>query len=395
MPHSRNVSLVGYHDLGDRPGFKLALQEVAGRWYLYVAHLWCSGWSILDVTNPRAPELLRFIEGPPNSWTLQLQVADGKLITGLERIAPGWGHDPEGPQNAEGFYIWDVGEPAEPKKLGHWQGGGQGTHRNYYDGGRYVHAAAQLTGYRERNYVCVDIDDPEQPRTIGHWWWPGNGPGEQPDSRNASLHGGAYIEGGYAYCPWSGAGVVILDVSDLTRPTLAGHLSVDPPFSNMIPLHTVQPVAGRNIAIVNGESIKERCQEPLVFAGIIDVADPAKPRLMSIFPLPEPVIDFHGRGGRFGPHNQHQPQHQPCLQPIGRYIYMTYFNAGLQVFDIANPLRPEIAGYYVPDDPARRLGLLPTDLVHQAEDVLVDARGVIYMTEKNSGVYIMEAALPG
>jgi hypothetical protein len=70
---------------------------------------------------------------------------------------------------------------------------------------------------------------------------------------------------------------------------------------------------------------------------------------------------------------------------------MTYFNAGLQIFDISNPLRPVIAGYYIPDDPSERLGLLPSELVVQAEDVLVDSRGYIYMTEKNSGLYILEA----
>jgi hypothetical protein len=68
---------------------------------------------------------------------------------------------------------------------------------------------------------------------------------------------------------------------------------------------------------------------------------------------------------------------------------MTYFNAGLQVFDISDPQRPTIAGYYVPDDPPDRLGLLPRDLVVQAEDLIVDARGYVYMTEKNSGLYIL------
>ncbi len=53
-----------------------------------------------------------------------------------------------------------------------------------------------------------------------------------------------------------------------------------------------------------------------------------------------------------------------------------------------------IAGCYIPDDPVRRLGQLPKDLVHQAEDVIVDARGFIYMTEKNSGLYIMEHTPP-
>ena len=59
-----NVELLAYHDLDGRSGFKLSLQEVAGRFFLYVAGFWYSGWSILEVTDPEHPELLRFVEGP-------------------------------------------------------------------------------------------------------------------------------------------------------------------------------------------------------------------------------------------------------------------------------------------------------------------------------------------
>ena len=42
------------------------------------------------------------------------------------------------------------------------------------------------------------------------------------------------------------------------------------------------------------------------------------------------------RGGRFGPHNQHQPQGQACLESRDDIVYLTYFNAGLQVYDISD-----------------------------------------------------------
>ena len=50
---ARNIEPLGYHDLNGKPAFKLAMQEVNRRWYLYVAHLWHRGWSVLDVTDPR------------------------------------------------------------------------------------------------------------------------------------------------------------------------------------------------------------------------------------------------------------------------------------------------------------------------------------------------------
>jgi len=72
-----------------------------------------------------------------------------------------------------------------------------------------------------------------------------------------------------------------------------------------------------------------------------------------------------------------------------RYVYLAYFNAGLQIYDITDPHDPHITGYYIPDDPTQRRGPIPAKLVHQAEDVLVDRRGVIYMSEGNRGIYIL------
>jgi hypothetical protein len=40
-----NVDLLAYHDLDGRSGFKLALQEAGGRFFLYVAGFWHSGCS--------------------------------------------------------------------------------------------------------------------------------------------------------------------------------------------------------------------------------------------------------------------------------------------------------------------------------------------------------------
>ena len=84
-----NVDLLAYHDLDGRSGLKLALQEVDGQFFLYVAGLWHSGWSILNVTDAEHTELLRFVDGPANTMTLQVQVADGTMITALDHPPPG------------------------------------------------------------------------------------------------------------------------------------------------------------------------------------------------------------------------------------------------------------------------------------------------------------------
>jgi hypothetical protein len=58
---AENIELVGYHDLENRPAFKIALQEVNERFYLYLSTFWQSGWTVLDVTDPESPQLLQWI----------------------------------------------------------------------------------------------------------------------------------------------------------------------------------------------------------------------------------------------------------------------------------------------------------------------------------------------
>ena len=151
--HSQGVKAIGYIPNEDRPAFKMAIHEFAGRWYLYCAHFWHSGWSIIDITDPTAPRFVRFIEGPPNTWTLQVQIADGLMITSMEKIPDGWGGDPNG-EYGEGFYIWSLKDPENPSLLGHYKTGGSGTHRNFYDGGKYVHTTVhdQLMLSSELNF---------------------------------------------------------------------------------------------------------------------------------------------------------------------------------------------------------------------------------------------------
>jgi hypothetical protein len=392
---SHRVRIVGYHDLDARPAFKLAMQEVGGRFFLYTGHLWHRGWSVLDVTDPRAPRLVRFVDGPANTWTIQVQVAAGRMITALERIAPGWGGEPDAPFE-EGFLVWDVSDPETPKRLGHFRTDGGGTHRNYYDGGRHVHLAAGVAGYVGNIYLVVDIADPSAPREVARWWMPGQWRegGEHGAPEATGLHGGPYVEGERAYLPYGGGGLVILDIADLARPRLVSRLPFSPPFQSFIAVHTALPLPSRRLVSVNSEAIKENCDEPLGFAGLVDVSNERAPRLVSLFPLPAPPAgapfrSFCERGGRFGPHNQHQPQHQAALLDRPDLVFLTYFNAGLRVVDIADARQPREVGWFVPPDPVARRGVLPTRLVAQSEDVLVDRRGYVYLTDKNHGLYVL------
>ncbi|MGI5212348.1 LVIVD repeat-containing protein [Plantactinospora sp. CA-290183] len=415
--YARNVEVVGYSDLDHRPGFKMAVREKRGRWYLYLGHFWHSGWTVLDVTRPARPEVAAFVPGPENTWTLQVDLSGDLMVTALEQIFPNFGGDPAAPFE-DGIYLWDIADPVRPRRLGHYRTGGTGTHRNLYPGGRYVHLAAGMPGYRGNIYVILDIADPANPVEAGRWWVPGqheSEPSSQPraaqdghlDSPNpccsaghdVSLHGPPYVVGDLAYLPYGGAGLVVLDIADVSRPRQVGHLSFSPPFHSRFGVHGVLPLPERGIAFANSESVTY-AEGPAHHASIVDISDPANPYLLSLFPEPVPppgaaYPDFATRGGWRGPHNMNHHQHHPDVQPQGGLFYLAHFNAGLRVYDVSNTRLVREVGYFLPPEPTRRYGPMPADkLVLQTEDVVVDRRGYIYITDKNQGVWILRYTGP-
>jgi hypothetical protein len=198
---------------------------------------------------------------------------------------------------------------------------------------------------------------------------------------------------------------LILDMADVTRPEIIGRLDMVPPFgdahSGPQALHTVLPLAGEEILVVSSEAHAEGCDEEVMqYVALVDIKDPTRPRLMSFFPEPVPPVGagyrhFCEKGGRFGPHNTNQEQHNPFIERQAHLVYYTWFNAGLRVFDVSDPRRPVETGWFVPPMPERRAGPKPeTCLVTQTEDVAVDARGNIYISDKQWGLFILRYTGP-
>jgi hypothetical protein len=389
-----NIEAVGYSELGGRPGFKMSIVQSQGRWYLYVGHFWHRGWSIVDVTDPKDPKLIKFVQGPSNTSTGQIDIGGNTMITALSRKRVDWGGDDKQPAG-EGVLIWDISDPVNPKQTGHYQTGSDGTHRNYYSGGKYMHLAASVKGYRGNIYQIVDISDPAKPVEAGRWSFPGQKEGETPAPPPAtSLHGPPEVVGNTVFLSYGGAGMVIVDIADVAKPKFIGRLAFSPPYLPFIGVHTIQPVPGKNLAVVNSEAIRENCNEPANHVSMVDIADLARPRLIATFPTPippagSPYKSFCEKGGRFGPHNQNQLQHNPFVKKQDHLIYLTYFNAGLRIYDISAPSAPREVGYFMPPDPKERRGVLPKGLAVSSEDVLVDTRGNIFVTDKNLGLYVL------
>ena len=391
-----NVQAVGYSDLDGRPAFKMSIREHDGRWYLYTGHFWHSGWSIIDVTDPTGPKLVKFISGPENTFTLQMEVSDNIMITALEKIFPNFGGNPNEPFD-EGVLIWDISDPVNPRKLGQFRTGGTGTHRNFYSGGSYVHLAAGMPGYDGNIYVIININDPAQPVEDGRWWVPGQhtAGGKKPHNPYISLHGPPYVVDNWAYLPYGSEGMIILDISDVSKPVEVSRLSFSPPFHSQFGMHSVLPLPEKGLAYVNSEDTSYG-KGPLHHASIVDISDSSNPMLLSLFPEPIPPVnaiyrDFFQKGGWSGPYNINILQHNKDVEKQGKLFYIAHFNAGLRVYNVKDPRLPVEVGYFMPPEPRKRYGPMPEgELVTQTEDVLVDRRGFIYITDKNQGLWILK-----
>ncbi len=434
----KNMELIAYHDMDDKAGFQMAMQVVKGKYYLYIS-IWggASGWQIFDVTEPSKPKLVKFVPEPggkQGTSSHKLQIADGIMIAGIQGKPEMIFGTPLTIPYDEGILIYDVKNPENPKYLGHWETGSQGekantsgmngTHWNYYGGGRYVHCSASCPGFSNNIYRILDINDPSKPVEVGRWWMPEQwlDGGNPPPKELLMLHGPPYIKGDKAYLSYVGVGMVILDISDITRPKFVGKLQYHPPFCGGISSHTVMPLSKRDLAVVTSEgsrtcfSTKESLQKrfkgstpPMNLFGLADISNPVNPSLVSVFPYPEvpegyPEKNFseiEGLGAfGLGVHNIHQPQNNPVLEDRNDRIYAAYFNAGVRVYDISDPFMPKEIAYYIAPDPKkwiwnRECGAAPfsepnRDLV---EHIIVDKRGYIYANHMEQGLSILRCTV--
>lgn len=364
--------LVGHSDLnGHGDGMQvMPLGDV-----LYVAHFGPSGkgTSILDISDPTAPRVVRQWDAPAGSHTHKVQVADGLLMTNHELFRS------EGPAPV-GMAIYDLVDPFEPRRVGFFDTGGWGVHRIVYEGGDLAYISATPDGYTGRIWMIVDVSDPTHPIEVGRWWWPGmwRAGGETmelPANEEWLVHH-AMVHGDRAYLGFWNGGMVVVDISELTAPKTVSRLGWDEGGHT----HTCLPLPDRNLVVVTDEAISEGCQGDRHMVRIIDVTNEQAPFVRSICPVPEG--DFCERGLRFGAHCLHE--NRPNSYRSQDLVFVTYFNAGLRVYDTSDADEPVEVGHWIPECP-------PNQLAAQINDVYVSDDLTVYTTDRvNGGVYILE-----
>jgi hypothetical protein len=225
---------------------------------------------------------------------------------------------------------------------------------------------------------------------VGRWWIPGmnQAAGETiswaPTARYGLHH--AIISGDTAYAAWRDAGMVVIDVSDRAKPTLIFHQDGTPPFGGGT--HNCLPLPGRDLLVVLDEAVLDHQEDGVKHIWMMDNRDRAKPSIISHFPQPADA-DYKSKGGHFGPHNLHE--NRPGSFVSSSTIFSTWQNAGVRVHDISDANTPKELGAWVPPAPARMMDQRPNRAqVIQSADIFVDKAGLIYSTDYNGGLYILE-----
>lgn len=361
---------IGHSDLG---GYGDGMQVMRWGDALYVAHFGPSrmGTTILDASDPSDLGIKWQNQAPEGGHNHKVQVADGLLMTNHEAFRGG-------PPSRVGMAIYDLSDPFSPQEVGFWDSTGKGVHRIVYEGGQYAYLSATPDGWRERIWYVIDVSDPEQPFERARWWWPGMKDDETPtwpDSESRSVHH-AMVHGDRAYVGFWDSGLAILDLSNLDDISVVSHLNWEVGGHT----HTALPMPGRDLVVITDEAVTDGCDDDPHMVRIVDISDETKPEVVSIAPVPEG--DFCDRGLRFGAHCLHE--NRPDSYRSAEVVFTTYFNGGLRVYDLADPVNPRDIAHWIPECP-------PGQQAIQINDVWVGEDLKVYATDRGTGgVYILE-----
>lgn len=399
---SFHMTLVGHVDMvSGGEGFAMKLLS-GGRRLLYVAHE--SGphcFSIVDVTNPAQPGLVRSVDTvSPDVRCNSLDVNGNILAVAAESKQQG--------QPGGGVRLYALDDAATPRLLSYFDASGphsRGVHHVWLSSEKLLHVtggAADFTPKRSEDdefYRIVDVSDPVHPKEVGRWWYPGQRAGDPepaPDeipmadesSQGVRPHNIDVFPGhaNRAYVGYIDGGIVILDIGDVAHPRVVSIVRYVGPFT-----HTVFPIFARNLAFVSEEAVQDGCIDDPKRMTVWDISDEAKPRLLSVVPYAHNAPELCKRGGRYGAHNIFEDKPYGPTFTSDRFMVTSWFGGGVRIYDLADPVHPREAAYYVPATPVDSPKHAP-----QINDVFVDDRGIVYACDRfTGGLYILSSDLLG
>lgn len=449
-----NMALVGLHELQGRSAYQPVVHTYGDRRILFVGHhigeamntltgnVEQNGTSILDVTDPAAPQLLRHI--PPNgediSAAQHAQICDGSVL-------------PNGDPNKTymvrtnglvSYELFDVTDPAQPEFILTIDETGTSSRPESSRGNRETHKIqwecesgigyfnGTPEGWRVTRAVqAYDLSTPEEPRHIRDFGLLGYQPdaeGPLPDYQVSGLHQ-AFALGDRIYLGYGSGNNGTLQILDREM-FLNGDPEAADPFAPTVEnllypeigrldmpsywgVHTAKPLldfpiadyqddadnSSRDFLMVVSEARGARCDSSRDITFMVDITEEDKPFPVSSFQTPANPGGFCQRGSRFGPHSMQDAFHPGFDHTLA---IMSYFNGGIRAFDIRDPFDPFEVAHFVPEVNNNTLescdevdGVEQCTYVIQTNNVNIDDRGYIYAVDRaNTGLHIVELMGP-
>ena len=451
------MELVGHDDLQGRSAYQPTPHLQRGRWIAYVGHHGGrarnpltgvdedNGTSIVDVTDPTKPRYLAHIPGAPGGseqgGAQMVRVCEGDtlprgakgktyLLRTLGNAVPDAGHE-----------IWDVTDPAAPKKLATVVSGLRTTHKNFWecDTGTAYLVSGDLakaepiepgrSGWRTGRMTKIyDLSDPAKPVFIRDFGLAGQEPGSTgPIPVPQGVHG-PIARGNRVYFAYGTSSDGVLQIVDrqklLTGPKEPTAANLALPEISRLPLspnwggHTAFPLLGvtipdyaanthgkvRDFVVAVSEATQNECREFRHVTFFVDVTTETRPFAVSNFQVPESTGEFCKRGGRFGPHSSNESFASIFYRKM---VFIAYFNAGVRAVDVRDPYTPREVAFYIPATTAKTAercvasqvgapagatnGTRSCKVAIQTNNVEVDDRGLVYLADRaNTGLHIVK-----
>jgi len=385
---------------GHLPGSTISGGEpLMAMWAKGKQRLLPAGGGFVDVSDPKNPVVLNKAvvrgNGPVvyntklKKW-IMMTTAAAPLSSAIPQYPRGQ-YDKElrdksvNYKGLRGIRTYDITDPTKPMLLEEFSTGekGNGTHHNFYDGGKYAYLDCgwddqlRLENHQRpfsNALMIVDLSDPSNVKEVSRWWVPGQRLGEEEEYKKyvfagdhsswSGNHGAISVPrrvedgGNVGYGGFGAFGMYVMDLSDITKPKPLGRVQYEFNAIGTIPFHTCYPVISdsahprlQNLVVATHEALEADCREVYHTPYVVDVKDPRNPKIIGFFPRPvappdAPYTDFCFARGRFGSHNT-----QCWLAPGASHpeiVAITWFNAGIRIFDISDPTAPKEVAWFVP-----------------------------------------------
>ena len=390
----------GFGGVGEGMSLQIAKD---GRRILWIAHEWApKNFTAVDVSDPRSPRVICQTALPHNDMrSNSLEVSGDILAVAYQTGKPGG--------KPAGVELFDISKPEAPASISFFDASGphsRGVHCLWFVDGEYIHCSSgaadfEPTHFRDDQfYRIIDVRNPSRPVEAGRWWYPGTRKGDAapppkrvrpmpmdnirgPDAfrlHNANVYPERPDR---AYIGYIDGGAFIMDISDKSTPKVVGTWNPHPPYPGFT--HTVMPLLDRGLLVVTDECVQDDGEDWPKLTWVVDARKEDNLVPISTLPLP-PVEEFGHKGGRFGSHNIHENRPGPSFRSED-FVFGVFFNAGVRVYDIRNPYRPEEVACFIPPMPEG--SRVPTA---QMNDIYVDERGIVYAGDRwTGGLYVLEA----